>query len=116
MGGRSLSKGNFLDKFEENSLIDWINAFDDPFLVLVSKLPQDLMNGVVLSHLVGYVACTSDDRDKIFELMNYPRDATSGGMVGLAGHLSFDLIRENFDLAYNVLKYSQSYQELPQDL
>lgn len=94
-----------LDKDEENALIDWINAFDDPFLILVSRLPSDLMNGVVLSHLVGYVACSPDDREKIFELLNYPKDP-NGGMIGLRGTLLPDQVRENFDLAYNVLQYS----------
>jgi len=53
-------------------LIDWINSFDDPFCVIVSQLPQDLLNGVVLSHLVGYIACSTSDREKIFDLLCYP--------------------------------------------
>ena len=89
-------------------MIDWINSFDDPFLVLVSRIPQDLMNGVVLSHLVGYIACTADDRDKIFELLNYPKDQ-NGAMMGLQGSVQPDEVRENFDLAFNVLQYSQAY-------
>ena len=34
-GGRLFA----LDKDEENAMIDWINSFDDPFLVLVSRIP-----------------------------------------------------------------------------
>ena len=109
------NRGLILDKDEENALIDWINAFDDPFLVLVSRLPHDLMNGIALSHLVGYVACSHDDRDKIFELLNYPTDS-HGGMLGLHGALEPDQVRENFDLAFNVLQYSQAYQELAPEM
>lgn len=61
-----------LDKNYEYQLIDWINSFGDPFLALVSKIPQDLENGIVLSHLVGYIVCSESDRIKIFELLNYP--------------------------------------------
>jgi hypothetical protein len=64
---REQDLGHPLDSFEldfyiENQLIDWINSFDDPHCVLVSKLPQDLSNGVILSHLVGNVVCTLNDR------------------------------------------------------
>ena len=82
-------------------LVDWINSFDDSYLVLVSNIPQDLESGVVLSHLVGQVACTQSDREKIFDLLNYP---------GYEESLRNDQILENFELAYNVLKYSELYQ------
>jgi len=98
-----------LNKDEENAMVDWINSFDDPYLVLVSGLPLDLLNGVTLSHLVGYIACSPEDREKIFELLHYPKDAE--GMMALSGGLMSDELRENFDLAYNVLRYSQAYQE-----
>ena len=57
---------------ENTSLMDWINSFDDPYCVLVSSLPEDLLNGVVLSHIVGFIACSLSDRAKIFDLLNYP--------------------------------------------
>lgn len=104
-----------LDRDEENALIDWINSFDDPFLVLVSRVPQELMNGLVLSHLVGYIACSHEDREKIFELLNYPKHPNSG-LINLHGHLQPDQIRENFDLAFNVLQFSQVYRDLNQEL
>lgn len=69
--------------------------------MLVNSLPDDLRDGVVLSHLVGYIVCCEADREMIFDLLNYP-DAYGG--------VSTEKIRENFDLAYNVLKCSQAYQ------
>jgi hypothetical protein len=45
-----------------------------------------------------------EDKMKIFDLLNYPQD----GQI-----LDVQYIRENFDLAYNVLKFSEIYQENP---
>ena len=88
----------------EIQLIDWINSFDDPHCVLVSRLPHDLSNGVILSHIVGHLVCTPQDKLKIFDLLNYPQD---GQVMDVAQ------IRENFDLAYNVLQFSEMYRENP---
>lgn len=90
----------------EQQLIDWINSFDDPYCVLVSRLPEDLMNGVVISHLVGFISCSAQDRKLIFDLLNYP----SPGEFNILGKQQ---VRENFDLAYNVLKCSSVYMENP---
>lgn len=50
------------------------------------------------------MVCTMTDKVKIFDLLNYPQD---GQVMDVA------LIRENFDLAYNVLKFSELYQDNP---
>ena len=58
---------------DQTSLMDWVNSFDDPYCVLVSSVPEDLANGIVLSHVVGFIACSQSDREKIFDLVNYPK-------------------------------------------
>jgi hypothetical protein len=88
-------------KIDHQSLIDWINSFDDSFCVLVSVLPEDLKNGVIISHLVGYIVCSFTDRQMIFDLLNYPPPNSN--------YLERHLIKENFELAYNVLKCGQKY-------
>ena len=70
--------------------------------MLVNSVPEDLSNGIVFNHLIGYIVCSQVDRDMIFNLVHYP----------LEGH--FDLtdqnsIKNNMDLAYNVLKHSTAY-------
>jgi len=62
-----------------------------------------LRDGIVLSHLVGYITCSYTDRQMIFDLLAYPTQ----------GPVDLGKARENFDLAFNVLKHSQLYQENP---
>lgn len=89
-------------KVDWQNLVDWVNQFDDSYCVLVNTLPDDLWDGIVLSHVVGYTVCCEADRQMIFDLVNYP---------GAEGVLGPEQARENFDLAYNVLKCSQTYQD-----
>jgi hypothetical protein len=89
-------------KADWQNLVDWVNSFDDSYCVLVNALPDDLRNGIVLSHLVGYIVCCEADREMIFDLLNY---------LDAEGALSQDKTKENFELAYNVLKCSQMYQD-----
>lgn len=91
------------NQLSEQNLIDWINSFDDAYCVLVCQLPDDMQDGVVVSHLVGNIACSQADRVKIFDLLHYPLSQETP--------LQLDQIIENFDLAYNVLKYSQCYTD-----
>jgi hypothetical protein len=55
-------------------MIYWINSFDDPLLVLVNDLRTELLDGIVLAHLVANIACITADREKVFELLIYPND------------------------------------------
>lgn len=87
-------------KVDLQCLVDWINSFDDSYCVLVNHLPDDISDGVVLSHLVGYLVCSQDDRQMIFDLLNYPDEQ---------GRLHASKVKDNFDLAYNVLKCSETY-------
>lgn len=85
--------------------IDWLNSFDDSYLVLVSKLPHDLADGIVLSHLVGIVTCSENDREKIFELLNYP------GADNPLHSIDDAKVLDNFELAVNVLRFSDAYTQ-----
>ena len=55
-------------------MIYWINSFDDPLLVLVNDLRTELLDGIVLAHLVANIACITTDREKVFELLVYPNE------------------------------------------
>lgn len=54
-------------------LIDWINSFNDPYCLLINQM-NDLTDGIALCHLVGYIACSPSDQEKIKQLVYY--DAT----------------------------------------
>ena len=69
-------------------------------------MPHDLADGIVLSHLVGLITCSQNDREKIFELLNYP-----GADDPLNAKLEPAKILDNFELAVNVLRFSESYTQ-----
>ena len=41
-------------------LIDWVNAFNDPYCLLANSI-SDFRDGIILCHLVGHIACNSED-------------------------------------------------------
>jgi len=76
----------------EQALVDWANSFNDPYCLLVNSF-QDLQDGIALCHLVGYIACSQADQEKIKQLVYY--DASSQ-----------EFALQNLDLAINILKSS----------
>jgi hypothetical protein len=51
-------------------LIDWVNAFNDPYCLLVNSL-DDLRDGIAFCHLVGFIACSPSDQEKVRQLVYY---------------------------------------------
>lgn len=76
----------------EQALVDWVNSFNDPYCLLVNSF-HDLRDGIALCHLVGYIACSQADQEKIKQLVYY--DASSQ-----------EFALQNLDLAINILKSS----------
>ena len=56
-----------------------------------------------MSHLVGHIACSEIDRNKVMDLLSYPDDDSM--------MLEPQKINDNIEIAFNVLKFSEIYKE-----
>ena len=75
------------------SIIDWVNSFNDPSCLLVSNW-CDFRDGIALCHLVAMVGCNEADQEQMNELIHHEHGDDPNKMV------------QNIELALNVLKAS----------
>ena len=67
--------------------------------LMVSKLFHIILSGIALCHLVGQIACSTEDQDKIKQLVYYEATSETSSAVN-------ELALQNVDLAINILKSS----------